>query len=71
MAKTTAQLTATIDRLERLLDSGVSGQTMIDGNMVNIEPAAIRTRLRELYIQRDGIDGFSTGVLGLDLRGIR
>lgn len=65
---TAPDYSAEIQHLERLLNTGLSGQSMIDGNMVSIDPAAIRLRLRELYAKAG--QGNQSGIVGMDLSAI-
>lgn len=53
-ASETGDHAADIARLQKLLNSGLSGQVMIDGQMVSIDPKAIRQRIRELQAM-DGL----------------
>ena len=60
--------TAEKAHLNRLLNTGLSGNQMIDGNIVFLDPKAIRLRLRELIAMEGG--GDVSGPVGLDLSAI-
>lgn len=59
---------ATVAHLTRLLNTGLSGQVMIDGQMVNIDPAEIRRRLAELRAEAGQVP--TSGIISFDLSSI-